>query len=178
MLLIIEPYSFEHIMEWIYFFQNFLLDLGLLNFLIQSFSMCFNNTVLFAFLCWCFYVVDVITLLLLIKMIYFWNVIIVGNDLMFFEILVVELYCFGHMVKGKFQISKFPYKIGFAYGIALQSRVSKCASIIIFSNLCLWFLKFFLFLAKNLSFLLVWVEVFVLVWACTWNIFCCPSRKE
>ncbi len=38
-------------------------------------------------------------------------------------LLVVEPYRFGHMVKGNFQISKFPSKFGFAYGIALQIRV-------------------------------------------------------
>jgi len=64
---------------------------------------------------------------------------------MFFVLLVIEPYCFGHMVKGKIQISKFPSKIGFAYGIAIQIRVLTCASIIIFQNLCLWFLKLFLF---------------------------------
>ncbi len=124
---------------------------------------------------WC---CDVITLLLLIKMIYSWNVIIVDSDLMFFVLLVVELYCFGHMVKIEFQISKFPSKFGFAYGITLQMRVLTCASIIIFSNLCLCFMKLFHFLVKILSFVLVWVKVFVLVWACTWILFCCPSIKK
>ncbi len=56
---------------------------------------------------------------------------------MFIVLLVVEPYCFGHMVKGKFQISKFPSKFGFACAIALQIRVLTCASIIIFSYLCL-----------------------------------------
>jgi hypothetical protein len=67
---------------------------------------------------------------------------------MFFVLLVIEPYCFGHMVKGKIQISKFPSKIGFSYGIAIQIRVLTCASIIIFQNLCLWFLKLFLFWSK------------------------------
>jgi hypothetical protein len=80
---------------------------------------------------------------------------------MFFALLVVEPYCLGHMVKGNFQISKFPY------GITLQIKVLTCASIIFFKNLCLWFLKLFHFLVKIFSFVLVWVEVFVLVWACT-----------
>jgi hypothetical protein len=68
-----------------------------------------------------FCVVDVVTLLLLTKMLLlFLRCYCVEGGLMFLMLLVVEANCFGHMVKEKFQISNFPSKLGLVYGIVLQ----------------------------------------------------------
>jgi hypothetical protein len=82
-------------------------------------------------------VVDVVKLLLSAKiLLLFLRFYCVEGGLMFLILLVVKPYCFGHMVKEKFQISKFPSKFGLVYGIALQIRVLTHASIIFFSNIC------------------------------------------
>jgi hypothetical protein len=82
-------------------------------------------------------VVDVVTLLLLTKMLLlFLRCYCVEGGLMFLMLLVVKPYCFGHMVKENFQISKFPSKFGLVYSIALQIRALTCASINLFSKIC------------------------------------------
>jgi hypothetical protein len=59
------------------------------------------------------FVVDVVTLLLLTKMLFLClRCYCVEGGLMFLMLLVVEPYYFGHMVKEKNQILKFPSKFG------------------------------------------------------------------
>ncbi len=64
---------------------------------------------------------------LIFKCCYWWNMIFCG-------LLVIEPYSCGHVVEGNFQISNFASKFEFAYGIALQIKISTCLSIIFFSK--------------------------------------------
>jgi hypothetical protein len=103
-----------------------------------------------------FCVVDIVTLLLLTKMLLlFLRCYCVEGGLMFLMLLVVEPYCFGLMVNEKFQISKFLSKFGLVCDITLQIRVLTCASNDLFQITGNAFKSLFIKNFKSISLVLV-----------------------
>jgi hypothetical protein len=118
-----------------------------LNMFIQhsKFNMCFNNTIFLMLLHYYYW----------LECCYSWDFLVVDNDLMLFMLLITTPYSFGHMVEGKFQISKFLSRFGLAYDIISQMKVlthalttpcwcscvSKIATLLLLSRMMLLFLR-------------------------------------
>jgi hypothetical protein len=70
-----------------------------------------------------------------------------------FMLLVATPYSFGHMVEGKFQISKFLLRFGLAYDIISQMKVLTHASITPCWCSCVFKVATLLLLSRMLLFL-------------------------
>ncbi len=106
------------------------------------------------------HIVDVVTLLLLTIML-----LLLIMILCLFMLLVATPYSFGHMVEGKFQISKFLLRFGLAYDIISQMKVLTHASITPCWCSCVFKVATLLLLSRMLLFLRCWkwFDVFVLL---------------
>ncbi len=106
MLLVVTPYSFGHMVEGKFQILKFLSRFGLAYDIISQMKVLTHASTK---PCWCSSVFKVATLLLLSKMLLFlrcWN----WFDV--FVLLVVEPYCFGHMVEENFRFQSFLPNLG------------------------------------------------------------------